>query len=119
MASPSRVSRPTSPFSGESRDTPEQSPKIESPSTQQVPPTQVPSPSVVLSNDEQETDLQSVISKPFPHFNANYIHQGYNDVAAEQTRFEEGAIGSFLLVPTRIEPRLVTAEIEGTHVYVY
>ena len=79
------MSRLASPFCETSRDTPEQSPKPEPPATQQVPPSQVPS--VMLSSDEQETDL----SKPFPFFDANPIHKEYDDVAAKQTRFEEGA----------------------------
>jgi|SRR5258706_600006 len=94
MSSPSRMSRPTSPFSGISGDTPEQSPKPEPPASQQVSPIQVASPSVGLS-DEQEIDLQTVLSKRFPCFDAISIHKDYDDVAAKQTRFEEGA--SYLL----------------------
>lgn len=84
------MSRPASPFSGTSGDTPEQSPKPESPATQPLPPTQVTSPSVVPSNDEQETDLETVLSKPFPRFDAGSTHKEYDNVAANQTRFEAG-----------------------------
>lgn len=82
------MSHPASPSSGISRDTPEQSPKTEPTATQPVPPAEVPS--VVLSNDE-ETDLQTVLSKRFPLFDPNSIHKEYDDVAAKQTHFEEGA----------------------------
>ena len=91
MSSPSRLSRPTSPLSEISGDTPERSPKPEPPASQQVSPIQVASPSVVLSNDEQETDLQTILSKQFLPFDATPIHKEYDDVATKQTRFEEGA----------------------------
>ena len=85
------MSRPTSPFVEISGDTPEQTPKPEPPASQQASPIQVASPSVGLSNDEQEIDLQTVLSKPFSCFDAISIHKEYDDVAAKQTRFEEGA----------------------------
>ena len=88
------MSRPTSPFSGISGisgDTPEQTPKPEPPASQHVSPIQVASPSVGLNNDEQEIDLQTVLSKRFPRFDPISIHKEYDDVAAKQTRFEEGA----------------------------
>lgn len=94
MSSPSPLSRPTSPFSGISSisgDVPEQTPKPEPPVSQQVSPIQVASPPVGLNNDEQEIDLQTVLSERFPRFDAISIHKEYDDVAAKQTRFEEGA----------------------------
>ena len=93
MSSPSPMSRPASPSSGISRDTPEQSPKTEPTATQQVLSAEVSS--VVLSNDE-DTDLQTILSKPFPLFDPNSIHKEYDDVAAKQTHFEEGAVTSLL-----------------------
>ena len=85
------MSRPASPFSEISGDTPEQSPKPEPLASQQVSPIQVASPSIGLSNDEQEVDLQTVLSKRFPCFDAISVHKEYDNVAAKQTRFEEGA----------------------------
>ena len=98
-------------------DIPEQSSKLEPPATQRAPPILAPSPSVALNDDEQDIDLQTILSKPFPRFNRSSIHEEYDDVAVKQTRFEEGAL-TFLLVSTRFKLKLVATEIEGKLRYV-